>query len=98
MAEGECHGGTEESRSAEDYGTLLAAELEKAMVTDEPILAICVDQSKAFDSVRLDLLEFVLAGSGLPQEVCRPMMDMAGAPKRLMVMTAVRSGELPHAA
>ena len=28
------------SRSAEDYGTLLAAELEKALVLDEPLLAV----------------------------------------------------------
>ena len=68
------------SRSAEDYGTLLAAELEKALVLDEPVLAVCVDQSKAYDGVRFDLLEFVLAGSGMPQEVWRPMLDMAKAP------------------
>ena len=54
------------SRSAEDYGTFLAAELEKALVLDEPVLAVCVDQSKAYDSVRLDLLAFLLAGSGMP--------------------------------
>ena len=78
-----------ESRSAEDYGTLLAAELEQALVSDEPMLAVCVDQSKAYDSVRLDLLEFLLAGSGMPPEVWRPMMNMATAPRRLKVMTAV---------
>ena len=33
------------SRSAEDYGTLLTAELERAAVLGEPVLAICVDQS-----------------------------------------------------
>jgi hypothetical protein len=85
----------EESRSAEDYGTLLAAELEKAMVTDEPLLAICVDLSKAYDTVRLDLLDFLLAGSGLPQEVWRPMMDMAKAPRRLKVMTAAGEWRTP---
>ena len=86
----------EESRSAEDYGAILAAELEKAMVTDEPLLlAICVDESKAYDSVRLDLLEFLLAGSGLLQEVWRPMMDMAKAPRRLKVMTAVGDWQEP---
>ncbi len=79
----------EESWSAEDHGTFLAAELEKAMVADEPLLAICVDQSKAYDSVRLDLLDFLLAGSGLPQEVWSPMMNMAQAPRRLKVMIAV---------
>ena len=57
----------EDSRSAEDYGTLLAAELEKAMVTDEPLLAICVDQSKACGAVRLDLLEFLLPGAACPR-------------------------------
>ncbi len=36
----------EESRSAEEYGTLLAAELEKAMDTDEPLLAVCVDLTR----------------------------------------------------
>ena len=85
----------EESRSAEDYGTLLAAELEKAMVTGEALLAICVDQSKAYDSVRLGLLEFLLAGSGLPQEVWRPMVDMAKAPRRLEVITAVEEWRAP---
>ena len=77
------------SRSAEDYVTLLAAELEKALIFDEPLVAACVDQSKAYDSVRLDLLEFLLAGSGMPQEAWRPMLDMAKAPRRLKVMTAV---------
>jgi hypothetical protein len=35
------------SRSAEDYGTLLTAEFERAEVLGEPVLAVCVDQSKA---------------------------------------------------
>ncbi len=78
-----------ESRSAEDYGTLVAAELEQAMVSDEPVLAVCIDCSKAYDTVRLDLLEFIMAGSGLPAAVWRPMMDIAKAPRRLKVMTAV---------
>ena len=77
------------SRSAEDYGTLLAAELEKALTLDEAMLAVCVDQSKAYDSIRLDLLAFLLAGSGMPPEVWRPMLDMAKAPRRLKVMSAV---------
>ena len=47
----------EESTSAEDYGALLATELEKSMFAGEPLLAICVDQSKACDTVRLDLLD-----------------------------------------
>ncbi len=62
----------EASWSAEDYGTLLAAELENALVLDAPLLAVCVDQSTAYDSVRLDLLEYLLAGSGLPREARRP--------------------------
>jgi hypothetical protein len=43
------------SRSAEDHGTLLTAEFERAEVLGEPVLAVCVDQSKAYDMVRLDL-------------------------------------------
>ena len=48
------------SRSAEDYGTLLTAELERATVLDEPALVVCIDLSKAYDSVRLDLLDSLL--------------------------------------
>ena len=77
------------SRSAEDYGTLLTAELERATVLDEPVLAVCIDLARAYDSVRLDLLEFLLEGTGLPSQVWRPMLDMARAPRRLKVMTAV---------
>ena len=51
------------SRSAEDYGMLLAADLERALVEDEALLAACVDQSKAYDNLRLDLLAYLLAGS-----------------------------------
>ena len=51
--------------SAEAYGTLLAAELERATVEDDPLLAVCVDLSKCYDTVHLELLEFLLAGSGL---------------------------------
>ncbi len=39
---------------------------------DEPFLAVCVDLSKAYDSVRLDLLEHLLSCCGLPVEVWRP--------------------------
>ncbi len=35
------------SRPAEDYGALLTAELERATVLDEPLLAVWVDLSKA---------------------------------------------------
>ena len=63
------------------------------MVTDEPLLAICVDQSKAYDSARLDLLETFLAGSGLPQEVWRPMIDVAKAPPSIGEITSPPSGE-----
>ena len=83
------------SRSAEDYGTLLAAELEQALVLDEPLLALCVDESKSYDGIRLDLLEFLLAGSGMPPEVWRPMLDMASAPRRLKVMSAVGEWRIP---
>ena len=55
-------------RSAEDYGALLTAELERACVLEDSLLAVCVDLSKAYDSVRLDLLEFLLEGSGLPSD------------------------------
>ncbi len=77
------------SRSAEDYGTMLTAELERATVLDQPVLAVCIDLSKGYDSVRFDLLEFLLEGSGLPSQVWRPMLDMSRAPRRLKVMTAV---------
>ncbi len=56
----------EGSWSAEAYGALLAAQLERATFMDEPFFAVCVDPSKAFDSVRLDLLEHLLSCSGLP--------------------------------
>ena len=81
--------------SAEAYGTLLAAELEQATVLDEPLLAVCVDLSKAYDSVRLDLLEFLLCGSGLLAEVWRPMLDMARARRRIKVMQAVGGWQEP---
>ncbi len=57
------------SRLAEDYGTLFTAELERATVLDEPVLAVCIDLSKAYDSVRLDMLDFLLQGSGTPSQV-----------------------------
>jgi hypothetical protein len=44
------------SKSAEAHGYLLAAELERATVLDEPLLAVCTDQSKAYDTVHLELL------------------------------------------
>ncbi len=83
------------SKSAESYGNLLAAELEQATVLDDPLLAACVDLSKAHDTVRLNLLEFLLCGSGLPAEVWRPMLDMAKAPRRLKVMQAVGEWRQP---
>ena len=82
-------------RSAEDYGMLLAADLERALVEDEAMLAVCVDQSKAYDNLRLDLLEFLLAGSGVPPEVWRPIVDMAKAPRRLKILTAVGEWRKP---
>ena len=75
--------------SAEAYGTLLAAELEQATVMNEPMLAVCVDLSKAYDSVRLGLLEFLLCGSGLPKEVWRPVLSMATARRGIKVTQAV---------
>ena len=60
------------SMSAEAYGTLLAAELERATVEDDPLLAVCIDLSKCYDTVHLELLEFLLAGSGLAAEIWRP--------------------------
>ena len=74
---------------------LLTAELERACVLEDSLLAVCVDLSKAYDSVRLDLLEFLLEGSGLPSEVWQPMADMARAPRRLKVMTAVGDWQEP---
>ena len=53
------------------------------------MLAVCIDLSKAYDTIRLDFLEFLLAGSGMPPEVWRPIMDMAKAPRRLKVLSAV---------
>ena len=99
LAEGARHGGA--AWSAEAYGILLAAELERATFMDEPFLAVCVDLSKAYDSARLDLLDHLLSCSGLPAEVWRPMLNMARAPRRLKVMSAVgewhdpTSGMLP---
>ncbi len=40
----------EASRSAEDYGTLLAAELEKALVLDEPLLAVGTPKCHALET------------------------------------------------
>ncbi len=87
--------------SAEAYGTLLAAELERPTFEDEPVLAACIDLSKAFDTVHLELLAFVLAGSGMPVGVWRPMLDIATAPSCIKVLQAVgdwrepTSGMLP---
>jgi hypothetical protein len=69
----------EGSWSAEAYGTLLAAELERATFMDEPLMAVCVDSSKTYDSVRMDMLEHLLSCSGLPAEVWRPMLNMSRA-------------------
>ncbi len=84
---------TEKKRETQPFckcaGTLLAADLERASVEDEAMLAVCIDLSKAYDTVKLDLLEFLLAGSGMPPEVWRPIMDMAKAPRRLEVLSAV---------
>ncbi len=60
-----------------------------------PLLAVCVDLSKAYDTVHLELLEFLLAGSGLPAEIWRPMLDMARAPRRIKVLQAVGDWRLP---
>ena len=76
-------------RSAEGHGTLLAADLKRAFVEDETMLAVCVDQSKAYDNPRLDLLGCLLAGSSVPTEVWRPIANMAAAPRRLRVLAAV---------
>ena len=81
--------------SAEAYGTLLAAELERATVEDDPLLAVCVDLSKAYDTVHLELLEFLLAGSGLAAEIWRPMLGMARAPRRVKVLKAVGGWRSP---
>ena len=83
------------SMSAEAYGTLLAAELERATVEDDPLLAVCIDLSKCYDTVHLELLEFLLAGSGLAAEIWRPMLDMARAPRRVKVMQAVGGWRSP---
>ncbi len=79
----------EESRPAEAYGILLTVELERATVMDDPVLAVCVDLSKAYDTVRHDLLEFLLVGSGVPAVVWKPMLDMTRASRRLNVMKAI---------
>ena len=71
----------EGSWSAEAFGTVLAAELERATFMDEQFLAVCVDLSKAY-SARLDLLEHLLGCSGLLAELWRPMLNMARAPRR----------------
>ena len=81
--------------SAEAYGTLLAAELERATVEDDPVLAACIDLSKAYDTVNLQLLAFVLAGSGMPAEVWRPMLDMATAARCIKVLQAVGEWRQP---
>ena len=81
--------------SAEAYGTLLAAELERATFEDEPVLAACTDLSKAYDTVDLELLAFVLAGSGMPEAVWRPMLDMAAAPRCIKVLQAVGAWRQP---
>ncbi len=68
---------------------------------DEPFLAVCVDLSKAYNSMRLDLLEHLRSCSGLPAEVWRPTLNMARAPRRLKVLSAAgewhdpTSGVLP---
>ena len=81
--------------SAETYGNLLAAELERAVVEEVPLLAPCFDESKAYDIQRLDLLEHLYSRSGLPAEVWKPMLDMAKAPRRIKVMQAVGPWWLP---
>ena len=83
------------SRSAEAYGLLLAAELEQATFLDEPLLAVCTDQSKAYDMVDLELLQFLLERSGMPGRVWKPMMSMATAPRRIKVMRAVGEWQEP---
>ena len=73
----------------------------RAVFEEAPLLAPCFDQSKAYDMQRLDLLEYLYQGSGLPAEVWKPMLDMAKAPRRIKVMQAVgpwwqpSSGMLP---
>jgi hypothetical protein len=70
-------------------------QLEQATVMDDPLLAVCVGLSKAYDAGQLDLLEFLLCGSGLPADVWRPMLDMAKARRRIRVVAAAHLG---HAA
>ena len=83
------------SRSAEAYGLLLAAELEQALVLEEPMLAACTDQSKAYDMVNLGLLEYLLSRSGIPDRVWKPMLSMATAPRRIKVLNAVGEWQVP---
>ena len=83
------------SRSAEAYGLLLAAELEQALVLDDPLLAACTDQSKAYDMVDLELLQYLMERSGLPQGITGPMMSMAKARRRIKVMNAVGGWQDP---
>jgi hypothetical protein len=49
----------------------------------------------AYDSMHLELLAFVFAGSGLPEEVWKPMLDMAPAPRCIKVLNAVGEWWLP---
>jgi hypothetical protein len=86
------------SRSAEAYGLLLAAELEQALVLDDPLLAACTDQSKAYDMVDLELLQYLMERSGLPQGITGPMMSMAKARRRIKVMNAVGGSRIPRRA
>ena len=89
------------SRSAEAYGYLLAAELERATVLNEPFLAVCTDQSKAYDTVYLEDLQYLLRRCELPDVIWKPMLNMARAPRRIKVLHAVgewddhTSGMLP---
>ena len=83
------------SRSAEAYGLLLAAELEQATVLDEPLLAACTDQSKAYDMVNLDLLQYLLGRSGMPDGVWKTMLSMATALRRIRRVAGAYVGHCP---
>ena len=77
------------SKSAEAYGYMLAAELERATVLNEPFLAVCTDQSNGYDTVYLEHVQYLLSRCGLPDAIWKPMLNMDRASRRIKELQAV---------
>ena len=87
-------GGREE---AEFQAGLLSLTIGYGKATGQGGGGIALDLSKAYDAVRLDLLEGVLLAAGLDTNLVGPALDMYRAPKAVRVQQALGETRVPDA-